>query len=181
METVGDALNKNVIKEIDDQSSDRTIGWTSFAKPFQPDFSGSSFVYGPFFVFSLRIDKKNIPSKVVQKQYTMEADRRMIKSGRQFLSKSEKKQIKDHVINVLSLRIPATPNVYDLIWNMEAGRLWFFSNLKTANEELETLFTQSFKLSLIRIFPYTAADLFCELSDSQRDALRQLTPTRFIE
>ena len=180
IETVGSGLNKNIISEIDDQSSDRTAGWTSFAKPFQPDFSGSSFVYGPYFVFSLRIDKKNIPSKVIKKLYTLEADRRMAVSGRQFLSKSEKKQLKDHVINVLSLRIPATPNVYDMIWNYEEGQLWFFSNLKAANEELETLFSQSFKLALIRIFPYTAADIGCELSDSQRDDLQQLTPTRFI-
>ena len=180
IETVGNGLNKNIISEIDDQSSDRSAGWTSFAKPFQPDFSGSSFVYGPYFVFSLRIDKKNIPSKVIKKLYTLEADRRMAESGRQFLSKSEKKQLKDHVINVLSLRIPATPNVYDVIWNYEEGQLWFFSNLKAANEELETLFSQSFKLALIRIFPYTAADMCCELSDSQRDDLQQLTPTRFI-
>ncbi len=180
METIADGLNNYIIKEIDDQSTDRTAGWTSFAKPFQPDFSGSSFVYGPYFIFSLRIDKKNIPSKVIKKQSTMEVERRLIKSGRQFLSRSEKKQIKDLVINALSLRIPSTPNVYDIIWNVEASQLWFFSNLKAANEELETIFSQSFKLSLIRIFPYTAADLGCELSDSQRDDLRQLTPTRFI-
>ncbi len=181
IETVGNGLNKHIISEIDDQSSDRTTGWTSFAKPFQPDFSGSSFVYGPYFVFALRIDKKNIPSKVIKKHYTLEADLRMTQSGRQFLSKTEKKQLKDHVINVLSLRIPATPNVYDVIWNYEEKKLWFFSNLKAANEELETLFSQSLKLALIRIFPYTAADMCSELSDSQRDDLQQLTPTHFIK
>ena len=171
METVADALSNNIIQEIDHQSSDKTVGWTSFAKPFQPDFRGSSFVYGPFFVFSLRIDKKNIPSGVVKKQTSMAAEGRMLKSGRPFLSKSEKNQIKDQVINALSL--------HDVIWNLETGRLWFFTNLKAANEELETLFSQSFKMTLIRIFPYTAADLDCELSDSQRDDLRQLTPSRF--
>ena len=65
--------------------------------------------------------------------------------------------IKDHVINLLNLRIPATPNIYDVIWNYEEASLWFFTNLKAANEELETLFAKSFNLKLIRVFPYTAA------------------------
>jgi hypothetical protein len=75
--------------------------------------------------------------------------------------------------------VPATPNVYDLVWDMEAGVLWFFSNLKEANEELETLFSKSFRISLIRMFPYTEADLAAGLSDDQRDALKQSGPALF--
>ena len=77
-------------------------------------------------------------------------------------------------------RIPATPNIYDIIWNYEEGVLWFFSNLKSANEELETLFTRSFKLSLIRMFPYTAG-LNAGLSGPDKDCLDQLKPTLFME
>jgi outer membrane protein OmpU len=45
---------------------------------------------------------------------------------------------------VLSLRIPATPNFYDVLWKYEEAELWFFTNQKSANEELETQFSQSF-------------------------------------
>ena len=76
----------------------------------------------------------------------------------------------------LCLSIPATPLIYDLIWNYVGGKLWFFSNLKAANEELETLFAESFKLSLIRMFPYTAAEMDADLSDSERDRLNQISP-----
>ena len=95
------------------------------------------------------------------------------------MSKTEKKVIKDHVVNTLCLRIPATPNIYDLVWNYEAGILWFFTSLKAANEELETLFSKSFKLSLIRMFPYTSAILTCDLKDAQKDMLAKLSPTTF--
>jgi len=122
-----------------------------------------------------------IPSKIVQKHYTLEMTKRLVKSGREFLSKTEKKEIKDHVIHLLNLRIPATPNIYDLIWNYESNTLWFFSNLKGANEELETLFTRSFKLKLIRLFPYTMAALTSPLSDIEKDAVSQFTPTLFTE
>ena len=178
-ENIANGLTANTIAEIDNQISDKAIGWTSFDKPFQPNFEGSSFVYGSYFVFSLRIDKKNITPKVLKKHYTIEAANRMAENGREYLSKTEKKLVKDHVINRLSLRIPATPNVYDLIWNHDDSVVWFFSNLKAANEELETLFAKSFNLSLVRLFPYTAAELSSELSDTQRDVLQKISPTQF--
>lgn len=179
-ENIAVGLSENTITEIDNQISDKAVGWTSFDKPFQPNFDGSSFVYGSYFVFALRIDKKNIPAKVLKKQYTLEAARWMAENGRDYLSKTEKKMVKDHVINELNLRMPATPKVYDLVWNHEHSLVWFFSNLKAANEELETLFSKSFNLSLIRLFPYTAAELSAELTDTQRDELQKLSPTHLI-
>ena len=181
IDTIADGLTKHTIADIDQQVLERAVGWTSFDKPFQPEFSGSSFVYGNYFVFSLRIDKKNIAAKILKKLYTIEAARRMSESGRDYLSKTEKKLVKDHVQNALCLRIPATPNIYDVVWNYEESSLWFFSNLKAANEELETLFSKSFRLSIIRIFPYTAADISSNLTDSQRDDLQQISPTQFVQ
>lgn len=181
LENVAKGLFNNTISEIDGQISDITVGWTSFEKPFQPDFSGSAFVYGTYFVFSLRIDKKNIAAKILKKHYTVQAAKRLAESGRDYLSKTEKKMIKDQVISELSLRIPATPNIYDLVWDYEGSNLWFFSNLKAANEELETLFSKSFDLSLIRIFPYTAAYLSSDLSDSQLDELQKISPSQFVK
>jgi recombination associated protein RdgC len=179
LETVAAVLKKNAISEIDDQSSEKAVGWTSLKKPYQPDFRGSDFVYGNYLVFSLRIDKKSIPSKVVKKYFLIESTRRLAESGRQYLSRSEKQIIKDQVIDRLNIKVPATPNVYDLIWNYEDSVLWFFSNLKTPNEELETLFFRSFDLRLIRMFPYTAAHLASDLTAAEKDILSKISPTNF--
>ena len=181
IDNIADGLKSNTILEIDNQISDKAIGWTTFDKPFQPDFEGSSFVYGNYFVFALRIDKKNIAAKVLKKHYTIEAAKRLADSGRDFLSKNEKNLVKEHVISKLIVRIPATPNIYDLVWNYEDSVVWFFSNLKAANEELETLFSKSFSLSLIRLFPYTAAELSAGFSDSQLDELHKISPTQFVK
>jgi hypothetical protein len=180
-DTVADGLSRNTIKDIDQQVIDKAAGWTSFEKPFQPDFSGSSFVYGNYFVFSLRIDKKNIAAKVLKKHYTIEAARRMSQSGRDYLTKTEKRAIKENIRNALCLKVPATPHIYDVAWNYEEASLWFFTNLKAANEELETLFSKSFHLSMIRIFPYTAADISSNLTNSQRDEVQKISPTQFVK
>ena len=178
-ETVAAALKKNAISEIEDQSAETMSGWTSFEKPYQPDFSGSNFVYATYLVFALRIDKKTIPAKLIQKHFMIESARRLAESGRQYLSRNEKQIIKDRVIEALYLKVPAIPHVYDIIWNYEESALWFFSNLKAANEELETLFIRSFGLTLIRMFPYTAAQLSSDLSDTEQDILLKLAPTSF--
>lgn len=181
MENIYTGLTRNAISDIDDNAAERAIGWTSFQDPFVPTFEGSCFTIGTYFVFSLRIDKKSIPAKVIQKYYAIELYKKLKASGRDFLSRNEKKMIKDHVINLLTLRIPATPNIYNLLWNHEEESLWFFTNLKNACEELETLFLTSFHLKLIRLFPYTMTEFHGELSGDEYDAFTQLSPSKLME
>jgi hypothetical protein len=181
VETVERCLKSNTISNIDAGVSQKISGWTSFENPFKPDFQGGSFVYGPYFAFSLRIDKKVLPPKIIQKYIALETEKRLSKSGREDLTAHEKSMLKDHVLNILNLRIPSTPNLFDIVWNHEKSSLWFFSNLKTANEELETLFMKSFNLTVTRLFPFTTAELVVELSDVQKDVLLKLTPTSFTD
>jgi DNA recombination-dependent growth factor C len=179
METVTRGLKKYAVREIDEDAADKSVGWTSFEHPFQPSFEGSSFVFSSLFVFALRIDRKSIPPKLLKKHLTLETSERLAKTRQRFLTKDEKQALKDKVVMDLSIRVPSTPNVYDLIWDYENAGVSFFSNLRSANEELEALFKRSFNLSLIRIFPYTAADLMSGLSDPDRDVLLGLSPTHF--
>ncbi|MCP3875269.1 MAG: recombination-associated protein RdgC [Desulfobacteraceae bacterium] len=178
IETIASGLKKNTIADIDGNPSDRAAGWASFQDPFNSNFEGSSFMIGTYIVFALRIDKKSIPSKMIKKHYASEASKRLKESGRDFLSANEKKIIKDHVLNMLNLKMPSTPNVYDVVWQYEIGELWFFSNLKSANEELENLFIKSFGVSLVRCIPYTMAALDKDLSPSNLDALTKLSANR---
>ncbi|MCU0590358.1 MAG: recombination-associated protein RdgC [Desulfobacterales bacterium] len=180
-EAVAKGLRKNAIADIDEDISEKSVGWTSFENPFSPNFETSSFLFGNFFIFSLRVDRKSIPAKLLKKYVTLETFKRLDKTKRRFLSKDEKKAIKDKVITDLAIRIPSTPNVYDLIWDYEKSNIYFFSSLRSSNEDLESLFKRSFDLSLVRIFPYTAAELLSDLSDQERDVLIGLSPIPFSD
>lgn len=175
-------LKKQIITDIDNEAQDMAVGWTSFESPFTPNFDDATFQIGTHYVFGLRIDKKSIPTKVVKQQVAIASAKRLAESDREFLSKNEKSEIKEHVINVLTLRIPPVPNIFDVVWQYEAREVWIFSTQKAANEEFETLFNKSFPgLRLIRLFPYTQADLTLSLSDTERDRLSAITPEDFTE
>ncbi|WP_028326069.1 recombination-associated protein RdgC [Desulfatirhabdium butyrativorans] len=180
IDAVYQGLSKYTILDIDGESIDKSIGWTSLDKPLDPDFSGSSFLVGSLFVFALRIDKKVLSPKVIAKQFQKEMSRKLKESGREYLNKGEKKAVKDAVIADLNRRIPATPRTVDVIWNYEANLVYFFSNQKTANEEFETLFTKSFEMNLIQMFPYTVAMLLGDLNPMETDRLHSLTPVSFV-
>ncbi len=179
-ETVTAALKKNTIREIDGDSAEKSIGWTSFRNSFNPDFEGSSFVFGTWFLFSLRIDKKTIPAAVLKKHCRAAEAKRLAETKRDFLSKSERAEIRDAVMDRLSTRIPASPSVTDLLWSYEEGVLWLFTVKKTTAEDFETLFMRTFKLTPIRLFPYTMADTAGKLPPESRDLLPKLTPTAFV-
>lgn len=173
-------LKNNMLPDIDDVESAQSAGWTSFQDPFTPSFEGSSFVYGNYFVFSLRIDKKTIPSKLIQKYMAIEVAKKCQATGREFLSRNEKKMIKENVISLLGLRIPATPNIYNVLWNYEASLVWFFTHLKGPNEELETIFKTSFGLVLTRIFPFTFPESSPGMAGFDLDLLTNLSPTKIL-
>jgi len=178
-EAVLKGLQRNSITDIDNESEELVSGWAAFENPYKPEFELAGVSLDTRFLFSLRIDKKSIPAKTMKKHYFLEMSKRLTESGRDFLSKNEKREIREHVKTTLTLRIPATPNIYDIVWDYEGGKLWFFSNLKSANEELETLFSKTFKLTLIRVFPYTMANLLAGLTEPEKDRLAKLAPTAF--
>ena len=89
--TISLGLNKNCIIEIDNDVLEKTVGWTSFDKPYSPDFNGSSYMFGTYLIFSLRIDKKNIPSKIVKKHCEKEESKWMSDSDKEFISKNVKR------------------------------------------------------------------------------------------
>jgi len=179
LDSIAEGLHRHRIKEIDNHPQDKIVGWTAYKNPYVADFSGSSFSYDPYILFSMRIDKKSIPSKIVKKQFLAEVSRRLSDGSRQYISRNEKADIKNQIVESLNIKIPATPNIHDIVWLPEASLLYFFSTLKSANEELESLFLKSFDVSLIRLFPYTQAYFKAGLSESDLDKLSRLTPGHF--
>ena len=49
MEKVAEGLRKNILLEIDNDPSEKAVGWTSFEKPFHPEFEGDELYPKPHY------------------------------------------------------------------------------------------------------------------------------------
>lgn len=179
LEEIRNGLIKNAIPKSDSEYDEITAGWTPVESPYNPDFETFSFQFGTYFLFSMRIDKKSIPAKLVQKHMAIEIEKKKQATGRDFVSKNEKTEIKEMVIDVLMSRIPAVPNIYDVLWDYEQKNLYLFTTQKAANEFFETIFFKSFKVKPIRLFPYTLVEKKSSFKDAAKDRVLTLTPFKY--
>ena len=181
MEAVREGLVQNAIPEMESEYTEISAGWTPFESPYRPDFETFSFIFGTYFLFSLRIDKKSIPAKLVKKEMALEIEKKKEESKREALSKNEISEIKEMVMDRLIQQMPAIPSTYDVLWSYEENDLFFFTTQKAANELFETLFFKSFNLKPIRIFPYTVIEKKSDFSAAQKDKILTLAPLTFKE
>jgi DNA recombination-dependent growth factor C len=179
MEQVRNGLIHHAIPKLENEYEEISAGWTPFESPYLPDFEKFSFVFGSYFLFSLRIDKKSIPAKLVHKQMAIEIEKKKAETGRDFISKNEKSELKETVMDVLMHKMPFIPNVYDVLWDYDTGDLFLLTTQKAANEFFETLFFKSFILRPIRLFPYTLVETKSAFSPAHKDRIMTLTPLHF--
>jgi len=175
-EGVRQGLIENAIPEIENEYDEISAGWTPLETPYNTDFESASFLFGTYFAFSLRIDKKSIPAKLVQKHMAIETEKKKKESGRAFISKNEKAEIKERIIDILMHKTPFIPNIYDILWDYEDKSLLLFSTQNAANELFETLFFKSFDHKPIRIFPYTIVETQGSFSSNEKDRVLALAP-----
>ncbi len=176
---VRNGLIKHSIPKMESEYDEISAGWAPVESPYNPDFEKFSFQFGTYFLFSLRIDKKSIPAKLVQKYMAIEIEKKKEKSGRDFISKNEKSEIKDMVVDILMHKIPAIPNIYDVLWSYEENNCYLYTTQKAANEFFETIFLKSFNLKPIRLFPYTLVEKKSLFSNSQKDRVLSLAPVKY--
>ncbi len=179
-ETIQKKLIQNTIPEIQNPYEEISAGWVSFENPYSSDFEKDSFIFGTYFVFSLRIDKKNIPAKLLQKHLVMEIEKKKAESGRNTIPKKELSRIKEKVRDNLLQQMPFVPNIYNVLWNYEENSLLFFTTQKTVNEFFESLFFKTFELKAIRIFPYTMIETNSRFSSVQKDQIYTLSPVKYM-
>ncbi|MDI6797897.1 MAG: recombination-associated protein RdgC [Desulfatibacillaceae bacterium] len=181
VETVRQALAQNTVEDIDNKPEEKTLGWASFEKPFVQDMTQADIVIGHYLVFSLRMDKKTLPARVLRQHAMQETQKRLAASGREFLSKQEKEEVKEQVTKRLFVRLPPVPYFFDVLWNMDTGIVIFFSTQKAAREAFESLFFKSFGVTLIPLYPFTWAQVSAGLDEDELLELEKLVPAPFVE
>jgi hypothetical protein len=96
---------------------------------------------------TLRIDVLKPPPAEVRRQLQTRAAAMEAEQGCP-LSRREKSALKDEIIRTLRQRTFPRVRVVDAVWNLDTGRLYFWSQTKLVNELFLDQFVRSFGLRL---------------------------------
>lgn len=178
-EAVDDGVRKYAFRSVDGPGDEVGIGWTSIEDFTDTEFRGASYVRGNYVALGLRVDTVRVPPRILEMHVKQEMKKRLAETGRQRLSSSQRRELKEYVKESLKKSTLPSIQVFDLVWDTSQGLAYFASLSIKARERVEDLFKRSFGLTFIPLVPYLRAEEL--LTDSsQRRLLENLTPCSMV-
>jgi hypothetical protein len=161
----------------EDEASE-AVGWCVIERPFDLDFEADKIFYDRFVQLGFRVDKWRIPGVLLKGQMAEEEQRAKARSGREKLTRAEKEDIKLRVTSRLRKKILPTSRAFDVLWDLDAGTVLFFTHAARSTDEFTALFEKTFGLEVMVDSPYAAAGR-AELSGTQQKAFDKVEPISF--
>jgi len=161
--------------DIDQTSDERSFGWVCFDDFLDTRWKTAGPHKGSYLAFALRLDTRRIQPGVMKKHLRLaleKARREQKERGRPFISRDEKKQIKDRVKQALLSKTLPVPAVFDVAWDVSRHVVYLGATSPKIRELFEDHFTRSFELHLEPLGPYFLAKNL--LKDTEADRLDQV-------
>jgi DNA recombination-dependent growth factor C len=145
-------LRAHAFQPLDPKAeADRSVGWVCIGAPDDADLRADKLFFvaagGEQLRVSLRIDVLKPPPAEVRRQLQARVAEKEAEQGRK-LSRREKSALKDDVVHKLRQRTFPRVRVVDTVWNLDSGRLYFWSQTKSINELFVDQFVRAFGLRL---------------------------------
>lgn len=177
-EWFNERLMKYAFREIEEEPIEQSIGWVSIENGYDSEFAYQSYNKGEYAIFSMRIDKRTIPSALLKKYVELAFCKRLKESNRNYLVAAEKRDIKAAVNGMLLCKMLPVPSIYDVCWRMSDNLVWLTSLSSRVQDNMVELFKRSFDLQLRPLIPYVLATRILN-NDMAVQELSDLVPTVF--
>ena len=151
-------IQRFAYKNLDEGASEsRSEGWVSITDMLDYEFASMDFFKEPYLALAWRIDSKKVHPQAI-KRYCREAEREiMMKESLEFLSRSRRREISESVKAMLTSRAIPITVTYDMIWNLQAGIIYFGGISNKVCDEFRSYFIKTFNLNIQPVFPYERA------------------------
>src|SRR5664280_3477789 len=103
-------------RETAKSTEEKCLGWVSLTDVLDNDFENANYALGDYLIFSLRIDRKLIPPKLMKIKLMEEERRFLAQSGKNRINKQMAGGIKDKVKLELLTKLDPIPSFYDVCW-----------------------------------------------------------------
>jgi hypothetical protein len=172
-EFINSRIKTNSFREKVKSTEEKRLGWVSLTDVLDADFQNANYALGDYLIFSLRIDRKLIPPKLMMIKM-MEEERRFLaesggaplagaggsfpkddipQRGKSRVNKQMAAGIKEKVKLELLTRLDPVPSFYDVCWSIGQNKIYFSSLADKVADDFADLFKKTFSLSLRRFLP----------------------------
>jgi DNA recombination-dependent growth factor C len=128
-------------------TEERAIGWCSLHDSEDLDLDFEKFFLDGRILLSLRVDTIKPPAGHVRRILKQRLKEAEAERGSP-LPKAAVRDLKEHIVAELRKHTPPKVRVTDVVWNLDAQSLYFFSHSKGTNELFVDLFVQTFGIPL---------------------------------
>ncbi len=147
-------IRRHAFQDIAANAQEKIMGWTGIENVLDTEFRQSSYSWGDYLLFSLRIDRRTLPPSLL-KLRALEAEKKYIKeTGRKRVDKITREQILDGIRQDLLGHVLPTPSVYEICWSVSDGSLLLTSLSEKVMQDFQDLFKTSFDLAPCPYVPW---------------------------
>jgi hypothetical protein len=150
---VNNRIKANSFRETTKSTEEKRLGWVSVTNILDADFESANYVLGDYLIFSLRIDRKTIPPKLMKIKIMEEERQFLVQSGKGRINKQIAGGIRDKVKLEILARIDPIPSFYDVCWALGQNTVYFSSLSDKVADDFVDLFKKTFSLGLTHLLP----------------------------
>ncbi len=174
-------IQKNAFTPLTPDDEDEiSEGWVPIDRPLQSEFDIYTVLFDHFINLGFRQDRYSISSALL-KAHVAEAEREfMAQNDKDELSKFERDDIKAIVKHELKEQHLPKMRVLDMSWDLQSGRIRFWSQANKMCETFQGYFEDTFGLKVLPANPYINA-VESGLNEEQIEKLGVLEPATFID
>jgi recombination associated protein RdgC len=176
-EKIAKAVTKRAFRESDDVGDPRqSWGWIAIHDPLLTTFTPADLFFHHYLVLAFRYDKRLVPPKLLFLERRRLENERKAARGVTKLGAAERREIKDEIAQRLVTRALPTPRLFDVVWNLQNGRVYFSGKLRAARDAFADCFRDTFGVAPLPLIPYLAAE-HVGLEGRQLEAVRAVEPS----
>lgn len=150
---VNNRIKANSFRDIPKSTEEKRLGWVSITDILDCDFEAANYSLGDYLIFSLRIDRKVIPAKLMKIKVMEEERQFLAQSGKKWINKQIAEEIRDKIKLGLLTKLDPVPSFYDVCWALGQNTVYFSSLSDKVMDDFVDLFKKTFSLNLTRLLP----------------------------
>src|SRR4051794_17020403 len=140
------AISRHAFRELEPDGGDvsQACGWVGIHDPLATELAPADVFFQHYLALAVRWDRRAVPAKLLYLERRRAEAALREERGTDRLGAAARRQVKADVEARLLLRALPVPRLFDCVWNLANGRVYFTGKLRAAREAFTELFRQTF-------------------------------------